>query len=369
MGTSAVTRICKDNDYISFHTRWDGVVELMSENLINLADDWQLSIDRLRLAIQSDYKGTTGLLAWLDDLEQVVKSHRKNPTLESTAMLYSGRSFNHHHILKPNDDDYGVDIPDLIATINNNTINCKENDLDQEPSYSKKSVDSEYSIVRINTTNSGILDFKLKGIDKDLFLKELFLMPLFWRDLYSFIKIINHRPSFDKENNLISACIYKLARKLNMFYIPAKDYSVYGRYKDHELTQDELKEYKDDLFEELIAMIPFDMYSSAFATHLMLRFPGKVELLTTFEMNSDYTPDFIIDLIDKRLSTVGTNVSPELQKDIESEWDKRELHYSQYNQCTPAIGYKLNSNNGYVKMEYESSIVKAFESQRDLELK
>lgn len=368
MGTSAVTRICKDNDYISFHTRWDGVFEIMSEHLVNLANDWQYSIDKLRLAIQTDYKGTTGLLSWLDDLEHVVDNHRKNPTLESTAMLYSGRSFNHHHILKPHEDHYGVDIPDLIATISNKTIVCEENSSDHEPLYSSKPVSSEYCIVSIHTTNSGILDFKLKGIDKDVFLKEIFLMPLFWRDLYSFIKIINHRPS-KKENNLISDCIYKLARKLNMFYIPSKDYSAYGRYQDQELTPERLKEYKDDLFEELIALIPFDMYSSAFATHLMLRFPGKVELLTTAEMNAEYSPSFMIDLVDKRLTTIGTYMSPELQKEIEEEWLKRELEYTQYNKCSAATGFSLNYDNGYVMMPYEESIVKVFESQRELELK
>ena len=89
MGTPAATRIEKDNDYISLHTRWDGDLDYIKEQVLEITNEWGNSINLFKEVLEKGDFGTSNLKEWIINLEETLEDYKKNPTIETATLFYS----------------------------------------------------------------------------------------------------------------------------------------------------------------------------------------------------------------------------------------------------------------------------------------
>jgi len=408
MGTSATTRLSKDKDYIEFFTRWDGIPSLIKEEILAIPEHWLTAIALFKKELSLDEYGTSGLREWLLDLEKVLEHYMQTNDLESAAVLFSNRSFVHHHAFPAKaEGDYlencGKGHPAIVAKLGNPIIfefseHLNDDDILVDSTVSRsrivaRPINEEYKILRIQSlrfeNNSKKLvehveyiDLKYKGISREEIMREVLLLPLFWRDLYTISKKIEDIIQITKVKKTESAISYlpimKLARKLKNFYSPTKKYHQRGErsyIEDIPFSLSEKEDYKKEILMEIRSSIPLDMATDSLASQLSFRFPGKVYPLTESENRSNKEVSLTLYMHEK--GTTDFYFKPEnvtdftyLFNDVQSKFLERELKFfNYYGLDKQSIKYELSQNNNrsLIGIRYENSIVEVMQSQRDIE--
>lgn len=381
MGTQAATRIIKNNDYVGFHTRYDGFYEENKDDVLNITRDWSLSISEFKSVLEKGDFGTSCLKGWITDLEKCLESYIKEPTIDTASFFLTGRSFT-NHLPNPNKDNNGLleywnaDNPDFIFNLDNE-ISFKE--AAGTEVYESNSIDWDetYKVFRIQSPcGLTYIDLKFKDISIDNLIKEIFLLPLFWRDLYTIYKKIEDK-EFDEKNLFMvdrMLPIFKLCHKLKYFYNPIKKYSnnIYAKYATNKVLKESEKiKMIENIKDDLISLIPFDMYVNSLAAHFMIRFPNKVFPLTFNETKLNKEPLFKTDLNDRRLSSYSIlrdGLSNSIEE-IENEFKKRESKFNEFNNLPEKYNNILIVVENSISINYEESIINVMESQRDIEIK
>lgn len=386
MGTPAATRIEKDNDYISLHTRWDGDLDCMKEQVLEITNEWENSINLFKEVLEKGDFGTSNLKEWIINLEKTLEDYKKNPTIETATLFYSARSFT-HHLPNPNKAEsnllnhWGAESPDLIINYDSEDIKFTKPKTKQKFNCKEKELSKEYEVFRIKSSDGeSYIDMKFKEISKEEIVKEILLLPLFWRDLYTISKIIESPILDSKDKNIYynhkNKPIFKLFDKLKYFYSPIKKYSnlVQSRNANNNIFNDkEKKEANEYIIEDLLSLIPFDMYVNALSVHIMLRFSGKIFPLTFGESKLNKEPMFNVYLTDRSLSSIYFDLKIEDQiitKTID-EFKIREKKFCDYYDLKDIPSYQMkyfNNGNG-IGIGYEENIVEIMKTQRDIEIK
>lgn len=386
MGTPAATRMVKNNDYIGFHTRWDGDLEEMKNQILKMPEDWQKSIDLFKNVLKEDDFGTSNIKEWLLDLEKTLEDYKTNPTLETATLFYSGRSFTHHlpNPVKASGDllDYwGADSPDLVVNYDTDKIKFRKPNISKSFELRDIEIDSKYSIFRIiNEDGDSYSDLKFAGISKEELIKEILLLPLFWRDLYTVSKKVEDELIATKVEYAVqrssSKPILKLCSKLKYFYNATKNYASLinsSSATNERLTPEEKIKNKNDIHEIVTSLITFDMYVNALTMHIIMRFPGKVYPLTFGESNLNKEPMFNLYLTDHRLSGIYFDLKIDDQSITETidEFKIREKKFCDYYNLKDIPSYQMkyfNNSNG-IGIGYEETIIEVMNNQREIEIK
>lgn len=412
MGTHATTRISSGNDYIELNTRWDGFYSEIMKNVDDTIINWRSSLELLNQRIKNHPHPTPELLSWLENLEKLIDDYEKNKTIESLSILLAARSFVHHQVLPHSIgefdliSDWGKDNPDLTFNIENGLVDVtvhqdyndyiddKEVELMGSPikeiNVSPKPINSEYKVARIyNMTSdnsyseSYYVDVKFKDLTEVEFAKKIMQLPQFWRDLYEVTKTVHDKsPEFYSKMNLP---IFKLSKKLGLFYTPIPKYSrSYRIIRNDNFTKRTLKDKKkirEELIQEISDDNTFDFSIEAMTTHLFIAFPNQVFPITEAERMVDYEIDFVIGVMDRvptrlyiNIPSMDYNSHKTLFEESFLNVKEREKIFNELNDveyCLSDSSYKLKQmkdSDPYIIMFYEKNIMAFMESQYDKEL-
>ncbi len=394
MGTRATTRICNDTDYIQTYTRWDGFEEDIKWDLENLISNWRSSLDYFKKKLENEPKGVLNMSKWVSDFENLLDEASKNPSIDLYTLLFCIKSFNHHHPLTICDDDInlGDDVPDFIMKYdgfgNNTFINTEDNDCNEilNVEIKAKDISSEYRVMRIYMADSNgelnkkaYTDLKYRNISEKEIFDHFINMPLFWRDFYNVGKekkdiLLSERPNDLGNNN-----IFRLLRKISYFYKGTDQYSAFKNREPIKVDDESRLIRTQEICEDIIALIPFDMYANVFGTHLALSLPGKVMPLTKAESISEYEISLEFCIIDERASYIFCNIPSLSDEEMKLLYNEsfslmmaRETRFLALNNLTSVFPemhqYELNTNPRFKGGDYEYSIVRFMETQTILEL-
>lgn len=408
MGTPAATRISKNNDYIELHTRWDGIPDVIKDQILNIPVEWQTSIDLFKKSIADTAFETPLIREWLMDLETTLQEYVQSPDLEKAALFFAGRSFVHHHPLPVDTGDsdlleyWGKGNPDVVAKLGdtitfeqsehyNEDDDLVESDVSAVDLFAKN-INKDYKVLRIamleldDETGEMIpthsyIDLKYKNINEDELRGEILLLPLFWRDLYTVSKKVEDalNKSGDKNhfNQMMNKPLLKLTRKLKSFYTTTKKYTAFGcDPTDKVFTSKEKIEARENIIDLVEGLIPFDMYTNSLATQLAVRFPGKVFFMTASENLSNPTPDMTVYLSGDGMSKLFVTVNDEHEatqflNDVQSTFKARESKFLlDHNLVDNQKLYSLinDDKNLLIGIDYEMTVIDVMENQRDIEL-
>lgn len=408
MGTPAATRISKNNDYIELHTRWDGIPDVIKDQILNIPVEWQTSIDLFKKSIVDTAFETPLIREWLMDLETTLQEYVQSPDLEKAALFFAGRSFVHHHPLPVDTGDsdlleyWGKGNPDVVAKLGdtitfeqsehyNEDDDLVESDVSAVDLFAKN-INKDYKVLRIamveldDETGEMIpthsyIDLKYKNINEDELRGEILLLPLFWRDLYTVSKKVEDalNKSGDKKhfNQMMNKPLLKLTRKLKSFYTTTKKYTAFGcDPTDKVFTSKEKIEARENIIDLVEGLIPFDMYTNSLATQLAVRFPGKVFFMTASENLSNPMPDMTVYLSGDGMSKLFVTVNDEHEatqflNDVQSTFKARESKFLlDHNLVDNQKTYPLihDDKNLLIGIDYEMTVIDVMENQRDIEL-
>lgn len=408
MGTPAATRISKNNDYIELHTRWDGIPDVIKDQILNIPVEWQTSIDLFKKSITDTAFESPLIREWLMDLETTLHEYVQSPDLEKAALFFAGRSFVHHHPLPVDTGDsnlleyWGKGNPDVVAKLGdtitfeqsehyNEDDDLVESDVSAVDLFAKN-INKDYKVLRIEMLEiddetgeviptHSYIDLKYKNINEDELRGEILLLPLFWRDLYTVSKKVEDdlNTSGDKKhfNQMMNKPLLKLTRKLKSFYTTTKKYTAFGcDPTDKVFTSKEKIEARENIIDLVEGLIPFDMYTNSLATQLAVRFPGKVFFMTASENLSNPTPDMTVYLSGDGMSKLFVTVNDEHEAtqfltDVQSTFKARESKFLlDHNLVDNQKTYPLihDDKNLLIGIDYEMTVIDVMENQRDIEL-
>jgi hypothetical protein len=381
MGTRATTRIQEYDDYIELYTRWDGFIPDIKESITESINQWQTFIDLFKANLLTDAPYTVHLREWITNFQNYFNSHLNRPTISTTAFLLSSKSFSHHHPLPSKADDtlnnyWKKNQPSLITEINNGNIYFKENIHVLPETVELKNIDT-YQILRIKMMPTSenheetYIDVKFKNITINDLIKEILLIPIFWRDFYMVYKNIIKNMN---DEDFYMPAISSLVNKFDSFYCATSKYRMgYSNKPDIEFLPEEKNIEMKSILNSIIRMAPLDLYVNSLATQIAFILPDKVEFLTKQEENSVKDPDLVVYLEGNRLSKIFLDIPEDdpIIEDILSKLLDRETSFNSYYNVESSCPYQIikNQNNNYIGIPFEENLVYIMESQRDIELK
>lgn len=391
MGTPATTRISNENDYIEHHTRWDGFPEEIKDKMISMADRWEFAIEQLKEKLNDDSQGTVSLIKWVADFEQALNDYKANPTIEMSSMLLCFLSFTHHHIL-PNKSTndmlsyWGEDCPDITAQLLNGefTYSIEEDGPQPVVDVVRKEIAAEFKVMRIyavdedgKLSDDHYVDFKYKNINEEELFASIIQLPLFLRDIYTLTKMSKtEKKSLEYKLDPLTIMLQKMAE----FYKPTTEYLRFGSSEvDVVRTTEERRAAMDDSLDWCQSMIPFDLDITSFGNQIAFTNPGNVLPVTKGERLSDYEISFKVAMYDSRNNYIYCNIPNKeetemltLLNDVVLHFDYRIHRFNTYhkvdNVAEPVQFSKLLSDEVFLGLAYEETIVKLMENQHCMEM-
>lgn len=391
MGTPATTRIANENDYIEHHTRWDGFPEEIKERMISMSDRWEFAIDQLKEKLNDDSQGTVSLTKWVADFEQALNDYKENPTIEMSSMLLCFLSFAHHHILPSKSTAdmlsyWGEGFPDITAQLLNGEFTYSIEDDGPQPVVEvvRKEIAAEFKVMRIYAVDENgklmdenYVDFKYKNMNEEELFASIIHLPLFLRDIYTLTKMSKtEKKSLEYKLDPLTIMLQKMAE----FYKPTTEYLRFGSSEgDVVRTKEERLDAIHESLEWCHSMIPFDLDITSFGTHIAFTNPGNVLPVTKGERLSDYDISFKVAMYDGRNNYIYCNIpnkeEPEmltLLNDVVLHFDYRMHRFNNYhkvdNVAEPIQFSKLLSDEVFLGLAYEETIVKLMENQQCMEM-
>lgn len=391
MGTPATTRIASENDYIEHHTRWDGFPEEIKEKMISMVDRWDLAIASLKEKLNDDNQGTVSLTKWVDDFEQALNDYKANPTIEMSSMLLCFLSFTHHHIL-PNKSTHdmlsywGEDCPDITAQLLDGEFTYSIGEDGPQPVVDvvRKEIAAEFKVMRIyavdedgKLSDDHYVDFKYKNINEEELFASIIQLPLFLRDIYTLTKMSKtEKKSLEYKLDPLTSMLQKMAE----FYKPTTEYLRFsGSDSDVVRTAEERRAAMEDSLDWCQSMIPFDLDITSFGNQIALTNPGNVVPVTKGERLSDYEISFKVAMYDSRNNYIYCNIPNKEESEMLTLLNDVVLHFDyrmhRFNNChkvdnvaEPVQFSKLLSDEVFLGLAYEETIVKLMENQHSMEM-
>lgn len=366
MGTRATTRIQEGKDYIELYTRWDGFLPEIQESIVEAGNQWQLFIDLFKNNLVDDAPYTPHLKSWIDNLQNYLNKHVTSPSISTTAFFLSAKSFSHHHPLPSNTtqalcNGWHKNNPSLVAKIYNGKLTFKENKSTLGENTSTTSLDG-YKILRIKLIDDSddqeetYMDVKFKDITIEDLMKEILLIPIFWRDFYTVYKNIYNNM---KDPDFYIEVIQSLINKFISFYDGTSAYSEY--------SLDKKKKEINDRIMSTLRLIPLDTYVNSLATQIAFILPDKVEFLTKSEENSVVEPDVTIYQHGSRLTHILMDLSEDnpIITEVVSAVHERESNFNTYHKVESSVPYQIvqNKDNNYIGIPFEENFVYIMETQ------
>lgn len=391
MGTPATTRIANEHDYIEHHTRWDGHPEEIKEKMIAMIERWAVSVEMLKEKLNDDSQGTVTIEKWVTEFEQALNDYKSNPMIDMSSMLLCFHSFAHHHVLpsKTNEDTFsyfGAGTPDITAQLLNGDFTYTLNENGNQPVVDvvRKEIPTEFKVMRIHPINKdgkliddNYVDFKYRNITEEELFSSIIHLPILLRDLYTFAKISKTEKKFlgyqlDPLRNLF--------QKMADFYKPTNEYVRFiNSGVDCVRTKDERLDSIKRSLEYVDSMIPFDLDITSFGTQIAFANPGNVLPLTKGEEMSEYDISFKVAIFDSRLNYIYCNIPNkeendmlDLLNDVVLHFDYRVHRFNTYHKVDnvgDTIQFsKLISDEIFLGLPYESTIINLMENQQSIEI-
>lgn len=366
MGTRATTRIQEGKDYIELYTRWDGFIPEIQNSIVESGNQWQLFIDLFKSNLVYDAPYTPYLKSWIDNLQNYLNKHVACPSVSTTAFFLSAKSFSHHHPLPSHTtqslyNGWHKNNPSLVAKIYNGKLTFKENKSTLSENTSQTSLDG-YKILRIklisdsNDQEETYMDVKFKNIKVEDLMKEILLIPIFWRDFYTVYKNIYNNM---KDPDFYIEVVQSLINKFISFYDGTSAYSQYS-------LEQKKKEMNDRILSTL-RLLPLDTYVNSLATQIAFILPDKVEILTKSEENAVIEPDVTIYQHGSRLTHILMNIEEDnpVITDVLSAVHERESNFNNYHKVESSVPYQIiqNKDNNFIGIPFEENFVYIMETQ------
>lgn len=298
MGTHATARLQQGDEFIDFHTRWDGFEQETRDIFENLITHTVTSVEALKKGIDPH---TPQIERWMSDMLALVEEQRVNPSLAGMGSLFCSRSLNHYmpliHHSNYKDDDYAYD--DKLGVEPDFILNIQQANKGVDSASSKN-----WRIGRV-TLGGSFTDFRYRLSEIEM-MQKISSMPHFWRDLYFSVSRFKNSIDFDKQSilKLNSLMPFGHVRVLDRFVPKNQDHA-------HDLflpnTSCNFGDEKADIknaINDVLFSAGFDMSCSAFISHLCLRMPLDVAPLLYSEIDLERKPDLVIDISSNALSTI-----------------------------------------------------------------
>lgn len=367
MGTHATARLQQGEEFIDFHTRWDGFEEETRQIITDLCLTWSSGFQIFSDLCKQKNVELTYINDWIRETQAFISTQKDDPTIDGYGALFCARSFIHYAPMahsSPHKGDWYAYSDDLTT----------EPDFEiQIPRTSQNSEASEapqWKYGRITMYDS-FVDFKFNADEIDL-VKAIVTLPQFWRVLYFL------GASAADDLKLAHENVWKLKRvppfrqidKLNSFTpkTPTSKllYSSMSKIKSHSGNS---KEYLAAL-ENVNAEIPFDLSCASFIGHLCFRLPGVVYPLRHSEIDLKRSIDFSVEIKGDRLYALqidipGNNLSDN-KDDINAVSDQIEMDFAQFAQLHTTGSHLIRYHGMSAEIPYEESIVHFMEPLKEL---
>lgn len=313
MGTSAFFSITNKNDHIPLYTRWDGFEEEILKQLKKLPEIHQKNID----LFSQNNNLSPFMQHWFDDYKKLVSTYQEKQDLDIQAKLFSMLSFQHFYITSifnnKNELAYSIEDYDYtLSTISKKKVNTPAINLsiDSLNDYKILRVYQSDDIVDENTDLNSLqyIDFKYKDIDSEELIKQIHLLPFFFREFQCSI-IPSLQENIDHQNNFVRLS-YTISDFYNSNSNRIKNYVPFS-------NQEEEISILEDKLDYIVSLIPFDLYAPKFGIHLFLRFPMNVFPLTYSEaiFSNTKKPDAEIFMCGKRTNSIGSCINKQIIDD------------------------------------------------------